>query len=115
MEKSTKANNENSGEQNPNNNDASIIVYMKNLSHAKSWFAKEHPFFIEGKFINKSVVDKKELKMGFSRVKRIVANCKVQINQINEVFRFKYPKISYISLIVNTILDFIIFVYRYQF
>ena len=83
------------------NNDGRLVLNLKNLSHIRSWFAKEHPNYIEGGFVNREEVDKKELKMGFGRAKRIVANCDLQINQLNEMFRFKFPKLSYICLIVR--------------
>lgn len=87
-------------EKDPAINDAYLLVNLKNLSHIKSWFAKEHPNYSEGSYINREEVDKKELKMGFGRIKRIVANINLQINNINEVFRFKYPKLSYICFFV---------------
>jgi len=83
------------------NKDALLILNLKNLSHIRSWFAKEHPNYIEGGFVNREEVDKKELKMGFGRAKRILANCDLQINSLNEIFRFKFPKLSYICLIVR--------------
>jgi len=92
------------GEQNQESvaiNDAYLIVNLKNLSHIKSWFAKEHPNYCEGHYINREEVDKKELKMGFGRAKRIYSNINLQINNIDEIFRFKYPKLSYICFFVN--------------
>lgn len=86
--------------------DAYLLVNLKNLSHLKSWFAKEHPNYSEGNYINREEVDKKELKMGFGRIKRIAANVNLQINSINEIFRFKYPRLSYLCLFVNLISPF---------
>ena len=117
MEKNVKGgdiNSENGGI----NNDAFLVINMKNLSHLKSWFAKEHPNYMEGMYINKEEVNKRELKMGFGRAKRIWANCALQINDINEIFRFKYPKLSYICLFVKIILYFLKlfnFILRFQY
>ena len=82
-------------------NEACLVVNLKNLSHIKSWFAKEHPNYCEGNYINREEVDKKELKMGFGRAKRIVANINIQLSNINEIFRFQFPRLSYICFIVK--------------
>lgn len=100
MEKSAKFANNEQGADSTSLNEACLVVNLRNMSHIKSWFAKEHDNYIEGHYINKDEVDKKELKMGFGRAKRIFANCKLQINNINEIFRFKYPRLSYLCLIV---------------
>ena len=78
-----------------------LLINMRNLSHIKSWFAREHQDYVEGCYMDKKTVIKKELKMGFGRLKRIYANSKLSIRNFNNVFRFKYPRFSYFCLVVK--------------
>lgn len=78
-----------------------LIINMRNLSHIKSWFAREHPNYVEGCFMDKKTVIKRELKMGFGRIKRIISNIRLIIRNLDDVFHFKYPRFSYFALILS--------------
>ena len=81
-----------------------LVISLKNLSSLKSMFAKENPNYFEGRYINENEVNENELKNGFGRVRRIIANINLQINDINDIFQFKFPRLSYICLIVKIII-----------
>lgn len=62
--------------------------------------------------MDKKNPNKKELKMGFGRMKRIVANVQLGVEGLDDVFHFKYPRFSYFIMIV-IIFEFVLSLFEY--
>lgn len=77
--------------------DSYLNFSLKNLSGFGSWFATQNS-------VNKMQLNKKELKIGYYRVKRLQGLFNLGKNDWKSVLRFKYPKFSCLTLLVHYLL-----------
>lgn len=75
-------------------NDSYLNFSLKNLSGFGSWFATQNS-------VNKLQLNKKELRIGYYRVKRFQGLFHLRKNDWKSVLRFKYPKFSCFILLVH--------------
>eukprot|EP01017_Pseudomicrothorax_dubius_P007482 TRINITY_DN12332_c0_g1_i4.p1 TRINITY_DN12332_c0_g1~~TRINITY_DN12332_c0_g1_i4.p1 ORF type:complete len:565 (+),score=97.08 TRINITY_DN12332_c0_g1_i4:60-1697(+) len=94
----------------PVSNDGAISLKFKlaNLSSFKSFITPLPPHFIEGARVVYEDYDKYHIRLQVARLRRALYYAWGWLIRLKELFRFKYPRASYISIVLFTFLTLVI-------
>lgn len=78
-----------------------LTLKINNMSSVKSYFAPAYGEYVEGVKMDSETFTKQFFKLSLARMRRIICWIILFIQDVKDIYRFKYPVFSYICLLVS--------------